>query len=267
MKTLLKQWAPGLFGALAKVKHDLEFRWALRNQTRSMRRLDALVLDELNAQVAHGPFRGLRYLRDCAGVSCKVLGTYERELSPLLESLLEVPYDAVLNIGCAEGYYAVGWAYRRGDGEVYAYDIDTSAQRLAGQLAKLNGVAHRVHVAGECDHSELERFRGRRVLVICDIEGAELGLLDPQKAPALAGYDLLVELHDGAGSTQIKDALDARFGQTHKATYYRYEGRSEADCPPLRTLPTPELRFQAVDERRGVGLEWVMYRARANGVG
>lgn len=37
---------------------------------------------------------------------------------------------------------------------------------------------------------------GHRVLVFCDIEGAERDLLDPVAEPALAGMDIIVESHE-----------------------------------------------------------------------
>jgi hypothetical protein len=42
----------------------------------------------------------------------KFLGTYERELYSVIERAIELAPRYVLNIGCAEGFYAVGLALR-----------------------------------------------------------------------------------------------------------------------------------------------------------
>ena len=86
---------------------------------------------------------------------------------------------------------------------VHAYDTDEQARHSVAELARLNQVLDRVVIGSRCDHAELCRFFGRRVLVVCDIEGAEETLLDMDKVPALSGFHFLVELHDGPRSTRF----------------------------------------------------------------
>ena len=38
----------------------------------------------------------------------KLLGSYEQELQPLLQRLAAQNYSEIVDIGCAEGYYAIG---------------------------------------------------------------------------------------------------------------------------------------------------------------
>ena len=110
-------------------------------------------------------------------------------------------YAAVLDIGCAEGYYAAGCARLWPVSEVYAYDIDPTALRLCAALADANGVAKRVHVRGACTPETLISFdfpQGRS-LIISDCEGYEAALFTPSTLPYLAGCDLLIEVHLQAG--------------------------------------------------------------------
>src|SRR5438105_426555 len=66
--------------------------------------------------VLDGPFRGLRYPSASSlhsGLLPKLLGTYEAELHGPIEHLLKSrTYGAVVDVGAAEGYYAVGFALR-----------------------------------------------------------------------------------------------------------------------------------------------------------
>ena len=58
-------------------------------------------------------------------VAPKLLGSYEQELQPIIERCVEAPYDCVKNIGCGDGYYAIGMARRMTSREITAYDLRT----------------------------------------------------------------------------------------------------------------------------------------------
>ena len=57
-------------------------------------------------------------------------------------------FDALLNIGCADGYYAVGLAMRMPGVPVFAHDLNPKAQTGCREVAALNGVAERGQVGG-----------------------------------------------------------------------------------------------------------------------
>lgn len=50
-------------------------------------------------------------------------------------------YSEILDLVCAEKYYAVGFAKRYSRSKVYAYDSNPVAQKLCEQMPVLNGVA------------------------------------------------------------------------------------------------------------------------------
>jgi SAM-dependent methyltransferase len=164
--------------------------------------------------VMAGPFAGMDFVESSAE-GChipKLLGCYEEELHGFLGELPRSGYQAVLNIGCAEGYYAVGIKRLLPDVRVVACDISEKARAACQQLASKNGVA--IEIRGEFTADDFAAYSGR-VLVWCDIEGAERLLLDPVRAPRLKEFDLVVELHPSAGWDAERDLL-ARFGGTHQ---------------------------------------------------
>lgn len=66
-------------------------------------------------KVIKGPFEGMKYPSLRAAGSAlvpKLIGTYEIELTPYIMKIIEKNYSIILNIGSAEGYYAVGLALR-----------------------------------------------------------------------------------------------------------------------------------------------------------
>ncbi len=115
--------------------------------------------------VHSGPFCGMRYIAEAAGsvLVPKLVGCYELEIREAVESALSMPYDTIVNVGCAEGYYAVGCAIRLPRAKVFAFDTDPYARRLCRQLAALNEVGERVKVGAFCTRKVLaEPFKAVR---------------------------------------------------------------------------------------------------------
>jgi hypothetical protein len=136
----------------------------------------------------------------------KVLGIYESQLHPAIERAVAESPAVVANVGCAEGYYAVGIARRLPDAIVHAYDLAATARRMTSDAARLNGVESRVRVHGRC-----RSFPDGTGLVLCDIEGAEDSLLDPAE---LRNATVIVETHEFA-SPGVTQRLENRFSPTH----------------------------------------------------
>jgi len=205
--------------------------------------------ETLHSTVQSGPFAGMTFLdRVSEGAYFpKLLGSYEAELHGMIEQVCTAGYDTVANIGCAEGYYAVGLARRMPDARIHAFDIDVRARQLCGELAAMNGVADRVEICGELTGPDFATFADRRVLVLCDIEGAEADLLDPNRYPALRSMDLLVEIHSISGAW-TSDVLYPRFEDSHTITERQPEPRLATQYPALAEL-NPVDQFFALLER------------------
>lgn len=163
-----------------------------------------------------GPFKGMAYMGATEGaLIARLLGVYEDELHPHLDRMAQAGLDAVVDVGCAEGYYAVGLARMMPDVTVHAHDISPVARTACAALAEKNGVAGRVVVGGAFQPEDFQAFAGRRTLVMVDTEGAELDILDPARGPALKDMWIIVETHDGFTPGAL-DALTERFAATHE---------------------------------------------------
>ncbi len=213
-------------------------------------------------RIASGPFQGMTYLVEAAGSQLlpKRLGTYEAELAPLIHAFPAAHYLQVIDIGCAEGYYAVGLALLLPAATVEAFDTDPRAQDLCGRLASLNGVSDRVRVNGECSPATLEHLVGERSLVICDCEGYESELFTPAVATALAKADVLVELHEffAPGVTQ---RLQDRFANSHEIQLITARKRSQGEFTATSILSRRQAR-RAMDEGRPADQQWLWARSR-----
>jgi Methyltransferase small domain len=181
--------------------------------------------------VAGGPFAGMDYGVQASegGRAPRLLGTYEAALHPVIETVIARAYPQVLDIGCAEGYYAVGLARRMPDATVHARDTNPAARTLCAKLAHANGVADRVVIGAEVTHADLALCAKAPTFVLCDIEGGEGRLLDPVLAPGLRSADILVEVHEGM-QPGLLVALNDRFAPTHRVL--RIDRSLRADLLP-----------------------------------
>lgn len=247
--------------------HFHKFFMFIKNLTSNLylNEINEMLLKEFKASVASGPFKGMKYALKyihSSGYSSKIIGSYEKELHETMEEIKKAGYRRIIDIGCAEGYYAVGLAYSMPGTVVNAYDIDEKA--LAGllELAKLNNVTDRIFISNHCDAKELNRFRQEKCLVICDIEGAEENMLDPASADALLKFDMLVEIHDTSPSHKIHDLLVTRFGDSHQIKFIKMFPRKVKDCQLVKSLISYRSRLLAVNEFRSLGKEWGFFKAK-----
>jgi len=58
------------------------------------------------AQIRGGPFAGMAYVTEATegALVPRLLGTYESELHPYLKAFAQEGVEAVIDVGCAEGY-------------------------------------------------------------------------------------------------------------------------------------------------------------------
>ena len=191
------------------------------------------LLQAQGTMVMHGPLAGMDFLSQSAE-GChiaKLLGCYEQPLQPFIEQAITNAYPTILNIGCAEGYYAVGMARRMPITQVLAFDLNPKAQEVCTALAQKNKVTNRVKVGALFKPEDFAKYTNQKVLVLCDIEGAEKDLLNPELAPTLKDMDLIVESHECIipGITQI---LIDRFKDTHQITLVQDNGQRQLKDAP-----------------------------------
>jgi hypothetical protein len=214
----------------------------------------------LGTTVLRGPFAGLVFGAGSTEGSYlpKVLGTYESELHAVVSSAVDGGYAQVIDIGCAEGYYAVGLARLLSGIPVHAFDIDPASRARCAAMAQANRVAERVTVRERFEPGSCPR--DRRTLVVCDVEGAECEVLGPP-GPWVQ-TDLLVEVHDvfapGTG-----EKLTRSFETTHAVRRIPSGARVLPDLPELHDLDHLD-QLLAVWEWRLRDNYWLWMEARGS---
>ncbi len=258
-----------LLGTLAQAQADEAAQ--LNNALRLLSKwrsalIQNILLKQQGTMVMEGPLKGMDFLpRSTEGCHiAKLLGCYEQPLLPYIESAIQGSYPVVLNIGCAEGYYAVGMARRMPATKVLAFDLNPKAQQVCAELARKNRVTDRVTVGAVFQPEDFAAYAGERerVLVVCDIEGAERDLLKPEVAPALARMDLIVECHERLIPGITKLLID-RFAATHDITPVEDNGQRQLRNAPAWFNNLPHLdQLLAVWEWRSGPTPWLVMKAK-----
>lgn len=199
--------------------------------------------------VRRGPFAGMIYPREAAlnrHSIPKLLGTFEQELHGALSDASKRRYDLVIDIGSAEGYYAVGLA-RMLRTNVLAFDPEPIERALCTEAAQLNGVTDRVELKDLFRPEDIREFKNKRVLCICDCEGFEGQIFTSQTVSATARWDLLIELHGEAAQTLPRL-------QWPQKTRLIESVRRTGIYPELAGLGEPE---KLISEYRGGPQQWL----------
>jgi hypothetical protein len=227
------------------------------------------VYDGTGGNVHAGPFKGMRYISS-AFYSCyipKLLGIYERELYGAVEESIRLSPDLIIDVGAAEGYYAVGLAIRCPSSRVVAYEMDPRGQSLLAEMCRANSQEKHVEIRGRCDRNELQSTlqSADHPLAVVDCEGYEIILLDPRRVPGLLKTTILVELHDFI-LPGIAEELTERFSPTHQVDRIWQTERSNSDFPfdsaYVRLLQRSHVPW-AVSEWRPCRMSWLWMRPHA----
>ena len=128
-------------------------------------------------KVLNGPFEKMIYPDFFSAGSTlypKLIGSYEFELHQLINHILTSNYEQYIDVGCAEGYYAVGFALKSPGALIHAFDINESAIKYCRQMAEVNNVGDRLFTYSYCDAEKLSSFNFlKKTCILIDCEGYE----------------------------------------------------------------------------------------------
>ena len=254
----LLQYPHKLFEMLLFYRNEEHLKYTLKKETKE---IIAEILEKL--KVASGPFKGLKYPSlNSYGSSLlpKLLGTYERELSDVINVICTKKYSSIVDIGCAEGYYANGFAIKMNI-PVYAFDISSTARKLCKEISVLNET--NIKIGGFCDLNILCSLDlGKKSLIMMDCEGYELNLIDMNFVKKLGRHDLLIELHNNV-SIEIAHKVIGVLSQTYNIQQinsiddiqkaYNYKIK---EIPELNLLSLRE-KLKCFAEHRSIIMTWI----------
>ncbi len=258
----LRRWLRGLRNPEAR----------LRNMWEHDAALGKVIHQHAAGKVLAGPFVGLHYVDTALGstIGPKLVGTYELELHLVIEQIVQRPYTTFVDIGTGEGYYVVGLASRMPALRVIGFEVEERNRAQLARLAEMNGVSDRIELHGLCTTDVLRDVllpatgQSGKVLILCDIEGAELDVLRPDLVPELLKADLLVEMHD-VPEQPVSEPIRERFAATHDIQVIWSTKRQSSDWPrnwPASAKITGTMKRDCMAERRDGAMSWFWMKAR-----
>ncbi len=256
---ILSNWP---FLVFIRASQKLVSFYEVRNAEISNKETDRVLVSNYfrELQVVAGPFKGLKYHDvDACGSTfvAKLAGSYECEIITFIDRIIEKKYNEIWDIGCAEGYYAVGLAQKIPGAKVVAFDIDSNAQDQCKKLSKSNNVE--VDVRGECTAAEINKNEFTNGLIISDCEGYELTLFSDVNVSELA-VDYLIEIHEWPLEKDVAAKIKLIFESTHNISVINSisDLRKAHDFHGdlgLGDIPLID-RYNIVREGRGEEMQW-----------
>ena len=219
-------------------------------------RLTERIIEASSNRVMHGPYKGMRYFGP-EGIpivdklpTTKLVGSFEEEVHPWIESLVAGDFHTVVHLGSGEGYHAVGMALRMPAARTVVFDTLIAARKACKELAEQNGVRGRMQLRGFCALDELLDIGLEGSLIFSDCGGAELSILDPKLYPGLTRATMLVETHD-AFDIRVTRRLVSRFTDSHSIEFVAARQRDPSTYSFLSPFKPDQAQI-AVEENRAV---------------
>ena len=217
--------------------------------------------------VCNGPFKGMQFDRE-AGLSgstyAMLLGSFESEIHPFIYATLQKHYDHVYNIGCADGYYAVGFARLMPASIIHAYDLDKRALVKAQKLATQNALQHNIVFSGTFFPGDVNEVDvNKRSIFIVDCEGAERNIFTKENVGKLVNADLIIEMHINI-YPDLEDYFTAIFEATHNITIVdSVDDHLKAKNYSFDQIDGLDYSLRHfITEERGIFMQWIILSSK-----
>ena len=165
-----------------KTTKEMQSVW--RNETVSQRleRISLETYDLCNGSVLQGLFKDLKLNRDTwwgrSDLGAQCLGLYEKEILDFISA--QKPFHTFLDIGAADGYYAVGMLHSKMAKNAICFEISEAGQRRIRENWISNHSPGQIVIYGAANEQSISSIAStlpRNSLVLIDIEGFEFSLL------------------------------------------------------------------------------------------
>lgn len=220
-------------------------------------RISREVFEMTGGQVRHGPFSGMRLSGDTwwgeLDLGSQCLGLYEKELLDVIEAMEPGQFDAFIDIGAADGYYAVGVLHAHKVHKCICFEQSPEGRRAIEENWQRNGSPGDLAIHAEANLETISKLQGAdigRALVVVDIEGFEFTLLQPQVLELLSSCTVIVEIHNWVENFLERYEQLLRNAARHfDVSFIERTERQTSHLPELRDF-TDDNRLLLTSERR-----------------
>tara|TARA_B100000900_G_C20510276_1_gene687684 strand:+ start:56 stop:883 length:828 start_codon:yes stop_codon:yes gene_type:complete len=127
-------------------------------------------------------------------VLTKLLGMYEQEVQIKINEILKNnKIKNFIDIGAADGFFAIGVKLKNPEVNVIAYELSNVGREFLSIAEKINNVQIEIH--SEATYESLFPYRENKNLFLIDIEGDEYNLLNNKILEMHKKSFFIIELH------------------------------------------------------------------------
>lgn len=197
--------------------------------------------------IRHGPFKGMRLSEETwwgkNDLGAQTLGLYEPSVLRFIEKNTAAgPIPTFIDIGAADGYYAVGMLFSRLARRCICFESSESGQQTIKTNSKVNGInPSLLTIYGEADAETLLGLEDRAfddALMLVDIEGGEFDLFKGLSVfEYLQNATIVIEIHHWVDDFLSKyEALLRNASRFHEISILQPSPIDDT-LPELRALP------------------------------
>ncbi|ARD60011.1 hypothetical protein Y71_08805 [Kosakonia radicincitans DSM 16656] len=231
--------------------------WRRETIRERQERMSLEVFDLLQGTVKYGPFKGLHLDRDTwwgkLDLGSQCLGLYEKEILNLIEATEAGRFSTFIDIGAADGYYAIGMLVSGKIGKTICFEQTEKGRAVIAENWKKNHSVGELTILGEANAASFASLRAQdldNALVLIDIEGFEFELLTDEVLNLLKSCTVIIEIHHWMDDFLAKYNAFLR----NAAHYFDIETvqrveRETSNLPELRDF-TDDNRLLLTSERR-----------------
>jgi hypothetical protein len=167
------------------------------------RRVSREMFEYCNETIQYGPFKGLKLTSNTwwggndLGSMC--FGLYENELLEFLTSDSLNDRDTFVDIGAADGYYAIGLLKSNRVKKALCFELTSEGRNTINLNWDINNQPGEIEVKGDVFtdfKSSINNIDTKKSIVLIDIEGAEFSFLDIEVLRTLKEAVIAIEIHN-----------------------------------------------------------------------
>jgi len=162
--------------------------------------LNKLILEH-GYQVAYGTFKGMKLSKNIYWAKddliTHILGVYEEHILKKLIEFSKKGNYPFIDIGAADGYFAIGMAFSETFKKIYAFEIEEGGRNSLNKNIENNFCKDKVVIDIEANFETLQEIinKNKSAVILIDIEGSEFDLLDDKLLKLLSNCYIVCELH------------------------------------------------------------------------
>lgn len=222
-----------------------------------------ILVKEHGMVVANGPFADMKMSSQTWGgfdINAKILGTYESHVIDELVAISHANAGPFIDIGAADGFFAIGAVISGIAEHTYAFEVDASSRRSIAINASDNNLSEKIHIREIANTQTISDVlkKERQAKILIDIEGGEYELLCYDFLDEISNCDVIVELHPSLVEHGLKkqDDLMARLENYFYIEFFKKSILQTPDFPELANL-SDDKRLLALSENRAFEMWWI----------